>query len=456
MECASAVILAAGKGKRTGLPYPKVLHPLCGKPMIQWVVETISQSLVPHEIIIVIPPEYKADFSRLLTGPITFVTQPEPLGTGHALQTALHKSNQKKGTVFVACGDTPLLSSDICQTMFSFHRQNKSDVTLLTTNVPDPAGYGRVVRNPKRRIQKIVEERDASPKEKVITEINAGTYCFERNALETALPNLTQKNVQHEYYLTDCIAWLIGRRKKVSVFPIVHWEAALGVNNLKQMAEADKYLNLRLIEKHQSNGVYFTDPATVYLDSDVQIGSGTTIHPFTFLENGAKIGTQCKIGPSAQIIASTIGHGTSVQMSIVDQSDIADRCVVGPFAYLRPGTQLQSGVRVGDFVEVKKSCIGPGSKVPHLSYIGDAEIGANVNIGAGTITCNYDGKEKHKTVIEDGAFIGSNTNLIAPLRIGKKAITGAGSVVRHDVAAGTVVAGVPAEIIKKREEIHGG
>lgn len=447
-----AVVLAAGKGKRTRLPYSKVLLPLCGKPMVAWVVDALA-ALNPDEIVVVASPDNREKISGALGAKARIALQPEPLGTGHALKCALGESGAASGTLLVACGDAPLLDEEIFRRLLDLHREKKSAATVLTAKLPDPSGYGRIVRSKQGQVLKIVEEKDADAKTKKISEINSGTYCFQLEELAKAIPNLTRNNSQNEYYLTDAVAWFAKNRKKVLPFLIEDYQAALGVNTLKELSEAHDVLNGRLKEKWLAEGVIFTDYDSVQLHHDVAIGAGTTIHPYTILENGTRIGARCSVGPFTRMASSTIGDDCAVQNSVCVSASAGNGCSIGPYAYLRPGTKLDDDVKVGDFVEIKNSTIGHQSKVPHLSYVGDATVGKSVNIGAGVITCNYDGKGKHQTVIEDGAFIGSNTNLVAPVRVGNNAVTGAGAVVKKDVEPGSVVAGVPAKLIRKREVV---
>lgn len=449
MPSFSAIVLAAGQGKRTGLPYPKVLHSLCGKPMLAWVIDAIKE-LSPAEIIVVVSPAHEKAVRELLGGKAALAVQESPKGTGHALMCGIEALKNKKGTILAACGDTPLLTEENFKNLIEFHYVKKSSATILTTLLENPTGYGRIVRS-KKQVAKIVEEKDAPPAVKKIKEINTGTYCFELEKILPSFSQLTNQNSQHEYYLTDCIAWLVKKRQKVQSCVLEDSSAGLGVNTLQEMSEAAALLNDRLKQKWMDRGVFMVAPDTIFLDADVMIGQGTVLHPFTSIQQATVIGNHCRIGPSVQIINSNISDQTAVFNSVIIGSKVGSECMIGPYSYLRPGTVLASRVKIGDFVEVKNSQVGSHSKIPHLSYIGDATIDENVNIGAGAITCNYDGKGKYPTRIRKNAFIGSNSNLVAPVEIGESAVTGAGSVVTKDVKPGAVVAGVPAKELEKRE-----
>jgi bifunctional UDP-N-acetylglucosamine pyrophosphorylase/glucosamine-1-phosphate N-acetyltransferase len=415
--------------------------------MISHVVDTL-QSLSPDNIILVISPQSKEQIVGLFGGSIKLVVQEAPAGTGDALRRAVEQFPDLEGTLLVTCGDTPLLEKESFEKLLEQHIHQKATATVLTAELLNPYGYGRIVKDKNRRIKSIVEEKDADSKIKKMQEINTGTYCFELEELVKTFSFLRKDNRQEEYYLTDCIKLLVKQKKKAVSFLISDSSSALGINTMQELSEARKILSKRILQTWMNSGVLFVDPQTSYLDIDLKIGSGTVIYPFVMLEKGTLIGSNCQIGPFTRISNSRIGNEVVVQNSVLDDVVVGDECCIGPFAYLRPGTVLQKRIKVGDFVEIKKTTIGSGSKVPHLSYIGDAFLGENVNIGAGTITCNYDGKGKYNTIIENGAFIGSNTNLRAPVRIGKNAVTGAGSVVLQDVEPDTVVAGVPAKVIK--------
>ncbi|MCK8817032.1 bifunctional UDP-N-acetylglucosamine diphosphorylase/glucosamine-1-phosphate N-acetyltransferase GlmU [Natroniella sulfidigena] len=439
----ATITLAAGKGTRMKSSLPKVLHQVAGKSMVQHVVDTAGQLTPQHNLVIV---GYKADQVKADTdGKIEFVKQEQQLGTGHAVMQAKEELIDFSGVVLVLYGDTPLLTSETLQQLIEQHQTEEAAATILTTKVDDPTGYGRIVRDQSDYVTKIVEEKDTTAEEAKINEINTGICCFESDLLWDCLAKLDTDNAQGEYYLTDVPEILVDQGHSVSALSISDTQQTIGVNTRKHLAEAEQILRQRICNYHLENGVTIIDPANTYIDSEVEIGQDSIIYPFTFLEGKTKLGSEVIIGPQTRIIDSMIGNQVEIKSSTIIDSQIGERSEVGPYAYLRPGSKLSSEVKVGDFVEIKKSEIAKGAKVPHLSYIGDALIGQNTNIGAGTITANYDGQQKHRTVIGDNVFIGSDSTLIAPLRIGDQAITGAGAVVTKDVEADSLVLGVPAE-----------
>ena len=362
---------------------------------------------------------------------IQFVVQEQQLGTGHALLQA-ERAVEGSELVLVLCGDTPLLQAATLEKLIKYHQENQAAATVLTAQLANPQGYGRIIRNQLGDIVRIVEEKDASPQEREIQEINSGIYCFDQDIFQI-LKGLTTENAQGEYYLTDALVEYRRRGCRVLALPAALEEDIYGINDRVQLAFAERILRQRKCTEVMLSGVTILDPATTYIDTQVRIGMDTTILPLTIIEGQTVIGENCLIGPGSRIISSSIGNRVTVDNSKVIESQIGDGCNIGPYAYLRPGTELHQDVKVGDFVEVKKSVIGSGSKIPHLTYVGDATVGCHVNVGAGTITCNYDGQNKYPTIIEDGAFIGSNTNLVAPVTIGKNATTGAGSTITKDV-----------------------
>lgn len=433
MEKATAIILAAGKGTRMKSSLPKVLHKVCGKPMIEHVLTAAEEAGVDRNILVVGYGSQKVE--ETLGDQVQYAYQYEQLGTGHAVLQAAELLKGYNGAVLVICGDTPLLTGETFSKLLAYHRERKAVATVLTGIMDNPYGYGRIIRNSNGGVTKIVEEKDASPEEKRVQEINTGTYCFDSNLLFAALEKITPHNAQGEYYLTDVISMFVERNLKVEAVVAENVLETMGINSRKHLAEAEGYLRQRILDKLMDQGVTIIDPASTFIHTEVKIGKDTIIHPFTIIEGKTIIGEECVIGPSSRINSSQIGNGSVIEHSTVLESSLGQEVKVGPYAYLRPGTIAHDHVKIGDFVEIKKSVIGENSKIPHLSYVGDAEIGSGVNVGAGTITCNYDGKNKYKTIIEDGAFIGSNSNLVAPVQIGKSAVIGAGSTVSKDVPA---------------------
>jgi bifunctional UDP-N-acetylglucosamine pyrophosphorylase/glucosamine-1-phosphate N-acetyltransferase len=425
-----AIILAAGKGTRMKSRLPKVLHKLGGKYMIEYVINGVRELGVEKLIAVI---GHEAEMVRQALGEdVLYAVQKEQLGTGHAVLTAMPHIREEEGQVLVVCGDTPLIKPETFKKLWDFHRENKAACTVLSAFLPDPAGYGRIVRE-EGRVVKIVEQKDASPEELSIHEINTGTYCFDLKSLRKALTLLTPNNAQGEYYLTDVLSILVSQGLKVKAVTAEDYQETMGINSRSQLAEAEKVLRERKIYQLMDEGINIIDPASTYIEQDVTIGRDTVIEPFTFLRGKTIIGSECIIGPEADIKDSIVGNGVNVNRTVMIEASVGDNCRIGPFAYLRPGTKLSHNVKIGDFVEIKKSNIGEHSKVPHLTYVGDAEVGKNVNIGCGTITCNYDGKHKYRTIIKDRAFIGSNTNLVAPVEVGEGAMIGAGSTVTKDV-----------------------
>jgi len=438
MSGAVAVILAAGQGTRMRSKRAKVLHPLCGRPMLHTVVETVRRAGAGRIIVVVghQAEEVKAACAGL---DVEFVLQPEQLGTGHAVAQTEPLLAHHNGPVLVTYGDTPLFRPQTIAELLERHQQSGAAATVLSAVVEDPTGYGRIVRDSATgRFLRIVEQKDASEAEAAIREINSGTYCFDAPSLFAALREVRPLNAQGEYYLTDVLSVLTRTGKPVQVVVARDAREVLGVNNRLELAQAEAVLRRRIVEEWMLAGVTVVDPDTVYIDPEAVLKEDAVILPFTFIRGRSVIGEDACIGPHAEIEDSEIGAGAVVERAVVRGSRVGPGCTVGPFAYLRPGTVLEAGAKVGTFVEIKKSVVGPGSKVPHLTYLGDATVGRDVNIGAGTITCNYDGFGKHPTFIEDGAFIGSNTNLVAPVRIGAGAYTGAGSTITRDVPPGAL------------------
>lgn len=427
----SAVILAAGKGVRMKSDLPKVVHRAAGKPLVAHVVNAVQAAGV-NEIVLVVGHGREHVQALFGDSSINFAIQEQQLGTGHALMQA-RKQVPADNTVLVLAGDTPLLRSSSLKILMDHHQTSRAAATVLTTCLEQPYGYGRVVRDKDGQFMRIVEEKDAGPEEKSITEINSGIYCFQASQVFPVLQQLQPANAQGEYYLTDVLEILKAKGQRVEVVMAAVPEEIHGVNDRIQLVQAEKILRRRKNLELMRDGVTLVEPDSILVDCEVTIGRDTILMPFTLIQGQTVIGEGCEIGPWTNITDSRIGSHVIIESSRIKEAQIGDHCVIGPYAYLRPGATLSDHVKVGDFVEIKQSIIGPGSKIPHLSYVGDALVGREVNIGAGTITCNYDGRKKHQTILEDHVFIGSNTNLVAPIRIGESSVTGAGSTITRDV-----------------------
>lgn len=427
----AAVILAAGKGVRMKSELPKVVHRAAGKPLVGHVVQAVKAAGV--EQITVVVGHGREQVRKVLSDQsVQFAVQEQQMGTGHALMQA-RRHVETGSIVLVLAGDTPLLRPSTLKALLDHHAGSHAAATVLTACLDHPHGYGRVLRDADGSLLRIVEERDASIQEKAVQEINSGIYCFQTDVVFRVLEQIRPVNAQGEYYLPDVLEIIKAEERRVEVLTVSDPQEIYGVNDRVQLAEAEKILRRRKNLELMREGVTIMDPESTLVDMDVTIGPDSVLLPFTLIQGHTVIGEGCEIGPWANITDSRVGRQVIIESSRVKEADIGDHCTVGPYAYLRPGAVLSEHVKVGDFVEVKQSVIGPGSKIPHLSYVGDALVGREVNIGAGTITCNYDGRNKHRTVLEDRAFIGSNTNLVAPVRIGEQSVTGAGSTITRDV-----------------------
>ncbi|MHB8121583.1 MAG: bifunctional UDP-N-acetylglucosamine diphosphorylase/glucosamine-1-phosphate N-acetyltransferase GlmU [Desulfuromonadaceae bacterium] len=434
MESLASVVLAAGKGTRMKSGLIKVLHPVAGLPMITWPV-TAAREAGADPIVLVIGHQASA-VQGVFRGAadIRCAMQEEQLGTGHAVACALDSLAGFRGTVLILCGDTPLLRTETLQKLLACHRDNGAAVTVLTALLDDPYGYGRVVRDPSGRVTRIVEQKDADPEEQEIREINSGIYCMDSDFLFNNIKGLGNNNAQQEYYLTDLLA--IAVRKELTCLAVQATDAdeIMGVNDRIQLARADRILRSRINRDHMLNGVTIIDPDHTYIDHGVTIGSDTTIHPGCRIDGGTVIGEGCLIDGGVSISGCRIGDDCHIKAaSVLEDSLLGEDVTIGPMAHLRPGTVLGDKVKIGNFVETKKIIMGEGSKASHLTYLGDAEIGRNVNIGCGTITCNYDGVNKHRTVIGDDVFIGSDVQLVAPVSVGRNSLVAAGTTVTGDV-----------------------
>jgi bifunctional UDP-N-acetylglucosamine pyrophosphorylase / glucosamine-1-phosphate N-acetyltransferase len=435
------VILAAGKGTRMKSELPKVLHAVAGRALIDRVLDT-ALALGPVTTTVVIGHGADRLRTHLAARPgIGFVVQEPQLGTGHALLQAAPILRGREGTVILLSGDVPLLTRAALEGLLRTHREADAAATVLTAAVQRPYGYGRIVRN-QGRLTRIVEERDASAAQREIREINSGIYAFALEPLFEALEKIGADNAQGEYYLPDLIAIYRRRRRIVTTYTIANAVEIRGINSRTELAEVSAMVRQQKNEELMAAGVTLIDPQTAYIDADVEIGADTVIHPCVFLERGTRIGAACEIHAGTRIVNSTIGDRVVIRNhTVISDATVAADATVGPFAHLRPAAAVGEKAHVGNFVELKKTTLGAGSKANHLAYLGDATIGANVNVGAGTITCNYDGQQKHQTVIEDGTFVGSNSTLVAPVTIGRGSYVAAASSITEDVPAGALAIG---------------
>lgn len=447
MDELAVVILAAGQGTRMRSALPKVLHPVAGKPMIRYTVD-LARSLSTRPPIVVVG--VGADAIRAELGDaVIYVTQSEPLGTGHAVAQTRAVLAGRARWVLVCYADMPLLRAETLRRLAELQATNLGPLTILTVIHEDSMGFGRVVRDERGRVREVVEERVASPEQLRIRELNAGVYCFQESWLWEHLERLPISPAG-EYYLTDLIGMAAAEGYEVLTYTVEDVEEVQGINNRIHLAQAEMLMRRHINEQWMLAGVTMPAPETVYIDATVEIGQDTVIYPNTHLLGNTRVGRECQIGPNTIVRDSEIGDRCRIFFSVVEEAVVERGCEIGPFGHLRKGAHLAEGVHMGNFGEVKNSYLGPRTKMGHFSYIGDAWVGADVNIGAGTITCNFDGERKHRTEIGDGAFIGSDTMLVAPVRVGRAARTGAGSVVTHDVPDGELVYGVPARVHKKQ------
>jgi len=446
-----SIILAAGKGTRMKSDKIKVLHKAAGKEIIKHVIYTLDD--LSTKIINVVGHQkdaVKTELTDLQDLDIDYVVQEEQLGTGHAVKQALEYIDNHSGAVLILYGDTPLLRKETISKFVAGHKENKSELSVMTAILSNPEGYGRIVKNESGNLNAIVEEKDADDDIKRIKEVNSGVYCVDSKLLGLFLKNMDNNNAQSEYYLTDLIKFTVNKEKTVNTFTVSDAEEILGINTRRQLADAEKALRKRIIDKHLDNGVTIIDPENTYIDSEVKIDRDTIIYPFCYLEGKTSIGKNTIINPHCRLQNAKIASNVNIlSNTIIRDSIIGENTNVGPFAYLRPGSKVADNCKIGDFVELKKTEVKSGAKVPHLCYAGDAVIGERTNIGAGTIFANYDGEKKHRTEIGKDVFIGSDSILIAPLIIADNAKTAAGSVVTKDIDKNQTVMGVPARIYNK-------
>jgi bifunctional UDP-N-acetylglucosamine pyrophosphorylase/glucosamine-1-phosphate N-acetyltransferase len=428
----SAVILAAGQGTRMKSSLPKVLHPLSGRPLADYPLQLARRLGVAKPVMVV---GHQAERVEAALGgqAVSFVSQAEQLGTGHALLCAEPACQGFSGTLLLLCGDVPLLRQETLQRLLDVHHRRRATVSVLTARVENPYGYGRIVRNGDQ-LERIVEEKDATPEEKALCEINSGIYAFSAPEVFEALRGVGRNNAQGEYYLTDVVALARASQQTVCAVLAEDADEIMGINDRRQLAAAGAILRQRINEEHMLAGVSLVDPAQTYIDSTVLIEQDTLIHPGVHLRGATRIGTGCLLEPGVVITDARLAERVHVKSgTVIAESDIGPDCTLGPMAHLRPGTVLRGHNKLGNFVETKKAHLDLKAQASHLTYIGDAEVGKNVNIGCGTITCNYDGVNKYQTIIEDDVFVGSDTQFVAPVRIGRNSLIGAGSTITKDV-----------------------
>lgn len=445
----ASIILAAGEGTRMRSKLPKVLHPLAGKPML-WHALHAAESLVDLPPVVVVG--HQAEFVRTTLGDrVDYALQAEQLGTGHAVLMAKEQLMNLADTILVTLGDMPLLTAETLSCLVELHKTTPGPVTMTSFYGEKARGFGRVIRNEDGHVIAIVEEAAATSEQLAIDEFNVSGYCFDADWLWQSLEKLPISS-KGEYYLTDLVDIAVKEGYLVKVLVLDDPDEAMGINTRVHLAEAEKVIRKRINESWMLAGITLVDPETTYIETDVQIGQDTIILSNSHLKGETIIGEDCLIGPDAIVINTRVGNRVHILASVLEEAQLADDVTIGPYCHLRAGAILDEKVHLGNFAEVKESYLGPGTKMGHFSYIGDAKIGRDVNIGAGTITCNYDGKRKNPTEIGDQAFIGSDTMLVAPVKIGERSVTGAGAVVTHDVPPDTLVIGVPAKEKRKREK----
>ncbi|SHF06861.1 bifunctional UDP-N-acetylglucosamine pyrophosphorylase / Glucosamine-1-phosphate N-acetyltransferase [Seinonella peptonophila] len=428
-----AVVLAAGKGTRMKSKKHKVLHSVCGKPIIDHVLDRLHELGCDRTICVI---GYQGDTLREhleKKHAVTLVEQKEQLGTAHAIMQAKDELASLEGTTLVMNGDHPLFTLETLQRLVRSHQEKRAAATVLTADLDDPAQYGRVIRNGNHSVQRIVEYKDASEEERQITEINTGTFCFDNQKLFSVIHEVNNNNAQKEYYLPDVLSLLLKRSELVHAVKVHDAGEAMGVNDRQQLAEADAYMRQMILQKHMEEGVTIVDTSNTYIEPEVFIGADTVIHPGTFLRGTTMIGEDCQIGPQADLTDMVIDDEVSIKYTVASGSRIEKETTVGPYVYMRPQTHLRKRVKIGCFIDLKKAELGDGTKVSHLAYVGDARVGKKVNISCGVVTVNYDGKNKFKTIIGDNAFIGCNVNLVAPVHVKKGAYVAAGSTITNDV-----------------------
>ena len=432
----TSIILAAGMGTRMKSEKPKVIHKICGKELCRWVAES-SKKAGAETVVSVIG--HKGELVREALGDMCeYAVQAEQKGTGHALVQAIDYIKAAKENVVVLTGDAPLIKSETIENAIKHHRENSNDITVITAILTEPSGYGRIVRDENGNVLKIVEQKDATDEEKAICEVNSGMYVFNSASLADALGKLTPNNAQGEYYLTDTLEILLSEGKKAGAYTVSDNDEIRGINDRIQLSEAEEIMHNRIVRYHMLNGVTMHCPDSIYIEDGVEIGKDTEIDRNTEILSGTKIGSNCYIGMGSRLEGAVIGDGVEVLSSYILESEIGNNTHVGPFAYVRPNCKVGENVKVGDFVEIKNSVIDDKTKISHLTYIGDSDVGKNVNFGCGTVTCNYDGKKKFRSTIGDNSFVGCNTNLVSPVNVGARAYIAAGSTITEDIPDGSM------------------
>lgn len=427
----TSVILAAGMGTRMKSKMPKVLHKVCGKPLSKWVIDA-SEAAGADKVCAVVG--HKAETVKEVLGDVCeFALQAEQKGTGHAVMQAIDVIKNSKGEVVILNGDTPLITAETINKAIEYHKNNGNQATVITAILDDATGYGRIVRDNDGSVLKIVEQKDASKEEKKINEVNSGMYVFDAQSLVYALDKITPNNAQGEYYLTDTLEILLSAGKKIGGYAISDNDEIRGINDRVQLNEAEKIMQKRINEYHMRNGVTMRNPESVYIEDGVEIGNDTEICQNVTIKSGTKIGSDCVIGSGSMLDRAVIHDGVDVLSSVILESEVDEGTHVGPFAYIRPNCHVGKEVKVGDFVELKNSNIDDGTKISHLTYIGDSDVGKRVNFGCGTVTCNYDGKKKYRTTIGDDCFVGCNTNFVSPINVGDGVYIAAGSTITEDI-----------------------
>lgn len=442
-----AIVLAAGQGTRMKSKLYKVLHPVCGKPMVEHVVDQIAQ--LDMKKIVTIVGHGAEDVQEHLRDKSEFVKQEEQLGTAHAVLQAKELLADLDGVTIVVCGDTPLIESTTMGALIKYHSEKRAKATILTTQLDDPTGYGRILRDDLGIVERIVEHKDATEKEQRVQEINTGTYCFDNRALFEALSKVSNDNAQGEYYLPDVIKILKDSDEVVAAYRMENFEESLGVNDRVALAEASRLMRNRINERLMREGVTLVDPNSTYIDVDVEIGQDTVIEANVTLRGNTKIGEDCLITSGCDFDNAVIGNRTIIRSSAIEDSKVGDDVQIGPFAHLRPESEIHDHVKIGNYVETKKAVVGENTKLPHFIYMGDAEIGKNVNVGCGSISVNYDGFNKSKTVIGDNVFVGCSSNLIAPINIADNVYIAAGSTLTDDVPEGALAVGRARQVNKE-------